>query len=76
MLIPPSFDHGRGSYLSTVRDHARCPANRYTLIDAFLPHSSDAITAIITGPYIFSRADYTYRRRGEGEGRRRDYSVE
>jgi len=33
---------------------ARCPTNRYVLINAPLPHSPGAITAIITGLCIFS----------------------
>lgn len=36
-------------------DHARCPADRYVLINAPLPHSPGAITAIIAGPCIFFR---------------------
>lgn len=56
-------------------------ANRYVLINAPLPHSPGAITAIITGPRIFSARGlhaltYTYMRMGRGGKRRRDYSVE
>lgn len=59
-------------YLSAVRDHARCPANRYVLINAPLPHSPGAITAIITGSYIFpARGLHTRRRMEADETRRR-----
>lgn len=58
-------------------DHARCPADRYVLINAPLPHSPGAITAIIAGPCIFSartRTDYTHRGREaeEEEGEEED----
>lgn len=62
--LPAGHDRERRPCLSVVRDHARCPANRYVLINASLPHSPGAITAIITGPRIFSaRGLHTQTRR-------------